>query len=90
MSWVRDSITALIKFIAGEGRDFVHQYRQKKKLRQMLQDDRFLKGFRSTYQLVNGIAADRETTERLLLDIGARKSEVSDEWTLNPPRRPKT
>jgi hypothetical protein len=27
---------------------------------------------------------DRPTTERLLVSIGARKSELSEEWTLNP------
>jgi hypothetical protein len=31
-----------------------------------------------------GIAADRPTTQRLLVSIGARKSEVSEGWTLNP------
>jgi hypothetical protein len=49
----------------------------------MLTDPRSARGFRSTGQLEKGIAADRVTTERLLLAIGARKSEVSEEWTLN-------
>jgi hypothetical protein len=50
----------------------------------MLSDPRAARGFRSTGQLEKGIAADRATTERLLLTIGARKSDASDEWTLNP------
>jgi hypothetical protein len=35
-------------------------------------------------QLEKGIGADRFTTERLLLAVGARKSDVAEEWTLNP------
>jgi hypothetical protein len=27
---------------------------------------------------------DRSTTERLLLAVGARKSDLAEEWTLNP------
>ena len=42
------------------------------------------RGFRSTGQLEKGIGADRSTTERLLLSIGARKAEGAEEWTLNP------
>ena len=30
-----------------------------------------------------GIEADRATTDRLLLAIGARKSDMAEEWTLN-------
>jgi hypothetical protein len=56
--------------------------RKKKKLRAMLNDPRSERGFRSIGQLEKGIEADRGTTERLLLTIGARKSEVADEWTL--------
>ena len=41
-------------------------------------------GVRSTGQLEKGIGADRSTTERLLLAVGARKSDVAEEWTLNP------
>jgi hypothetical protein len=33
-------------------------------------------------QLEKGISADRATTERLLLAIGARKSDTAEEWTL--------
>jgi hypothetical protein len=36
-------------------------------------------------QLEKGIGADRATTERLLLAIGARKSDPAEEWwTLTP------
>jgi hypothetical protein len=42
------------------------------------------KGVRSARQLEKGIDADRATTERLLLAIGARKSEAGEEWTLTP------
>jgi hypothetical protein len=48
----------------------------------MLTDPRSARGFRSAGQLEKGIAADRATTERLLLAIGARKSEAGEEWTL--------
>ena len=50
----------------------------------MLTDPRSSRGFRSIGQLEKGIAADRATTERLLLVIGARKSDVAEEWTLTP------
>ena len=49
----------------------------------MLQDPRATRGFRSIVQLEKGIGADRATTERLLLAIGARKSNETDEWTLS-------
>ena len=62
----------------------IYEWRQKRKLRELLRDPRAARGFRSTGQLEKGIAADRPTTERLLVSIGARKSEVSEEWTLNP------
>jgi hypothetical protein len=57
---------------------------KKEKLRAMLTDPRATRGFRSTGQLEKGIAADRATTERLLLAIGATKSDSADEWTLKP------
>ena len=84
MSWVKDTITAFLKFLAGD-RAAIHEWGQKSRLRVMLNDKRFLKGFRSTEQLMKGIAADRATTERLLIAMEARRSEVLDEWTLNPP-----
>jgi len=64
----------------------VDNWRYKRRLVKMLRDQRFPKGFRSTSQLCDGIGCDPETTRRLLIAIGARKSEISDEWTLNPPR----
>jgi len=48
----------------------------------MLQDPRAARGFRSTGQLEKSIGADRATTERLLLAIGARKANDAEEWTL--------
>ena len=58
--------------------------RKKTKLREMLSDPRATRGFRSIGQLEKGIGADRATTERLLADIGARKSDNAEEWTLSP------
>jgi hypothetical protein len=49
---------------------------QKRKLRRML------KRVGSIRHLEKGIRADRTTTERLLLAMGARRT-GSDEWTLN-------
>ena len=60
----------------------ISEWNQKRKLRQMLQDPRATRGFRSIVQLEKGIGADRATTERLLLAIGAQKSKESEEWTL--------
>jgi hypothetical protein len=62
----------------------ISEWNQKRKLREMLKDPRSARGFRSTGQLEKGIGADRSTTERLLLSIGARKSDAGEEWTLNP------
>jgi hypothetical protein len=60
----------------------INEWNQKRKLRQMLRDPRAARGFRSTGQLETGIGADRATTERLLLAIGATKSMAAEEWTL--------
>ena len=60
----------------------IGEWNQKRKLRSMLQDPRAARGFRSTGQLEQGIGADRATTERLLLAIGARKSNDAEEWTV--------
>jgi hypothetical protein len=60
----------------------IREWRQRSKLRTMLNDPRSSKGFRSIGALEKGIAADRATTERLLRTIGARKSDAADEWTL--------
>jgi hypothetical protein len=62
----------------------LREWSQKRTLRAMLMDPRSTRGFRSTGQLEKGIDADRYTTERLLLNIGARKAEGAEEWTLNP------
>jgi len=62
----------------------LREWSQKRTLRAMLMDPRSTRGFRSSGQLEKGIGADRSTTERLLLSIGARKAEGAEEWTLNP------
>lgn len=62
----------------------IREWSQKKKLREMLSDPRSSRGYRSTGQLEKGISADRTTTERLLVSIGARKSDSAEEWTLKP------
>jgi hypothetical protein len=62
----------------------IREWSQKRTLRAMLKDPRSARGFRSTGQLEKGIGADRSTTERLLLAVGARKSDIAEEWTLNP------
>jgi hypothetical protein len=62
----------------------LREWSQKRTLRAMLKDPRATRGFRSTGQLERGIGADRSTTERLLLSIGAKKAESVEEWTLNP------
>jgi hypothetical protein len=60
----------------------IAEWQQKRALRQMLSDPRATRGFRSVGQLEKRIGADRATTERLLLAIGARKSDAAEEWTL--------
>jgi hypothetical protein len=62
----------------------ISEWRQKRTLRAMLSDPRATRGFRSVGQLEKSIGADHATTERLLLAIGARKSDASEEWTLAP------
>jgi hypothetical protein len=57
-------------------REWIGEWRQRRKLRRML------RRIGSIRLLEKGIGADRSTTERLLLALGARKS-GSDEWTLN-------
>jgi hypothetical protein len=64
----------------------ISEWRKKRTLRQMLKDPRATRGFRSVAQLEKSIGADRATTERLLLAIGARKSDASEEWTLTASR----
>ena len=60
----------------------ISEWSKKRTLRQMLNDPRARRGFRSVGQLEKAIGADRPTTERLLQAIGARKSESAEEWTL--------
>jgi hypothetical protein len=61
----------------------ITDWHRKRVLRQMLNDPRATRGFRSVGQLEKGISADRATTERLLLAVGAKKSDTSEEWTLD-------
>jgi hypothetical protein len=61
----------------------IQEWNQKRILREMLNDPRATRGFRSTGQLEKGIGANRATTERLLLALGARKSEAAEEWSLS-------
>lgn len=79
MALIGDTIEGAVKVCT----TWVHERRQRARLKTMLNDKRFQKGFRSTQQLADGIGADRTTAERLLLTLGARRSEVSDEWTLS-------
>jgi hypothetical protein len=65
----------------------ISEWRQKRTLRQMLNDPRAARGFRSVEQLEKSIGADRATTERLLLAIGAKKSDTAEEWALTPISR---
>jgi hypothetical protein len=54
----------------------ISEWRQKRKLRRMLTRVGAIR------HLEKGIGADRPTTERLLVAIGARKSST-EEWTLS-------
>ncbi len=65
----------------------IREWSQKRKLREMLTDPRSARGYRSMGQLEKGIGADRTTTERLLVSIGARKAEAAEEWTLRPAEK---
>ena len=62
----------------------IREWSQKRRLRTMLNDPRATRRYRSSGQLEKGIGADRSTTERLLLSIGARKAHGAAEWTLEP------
>jgi len=64
----------------------IAEWQLKRKLREMLRDPRSTNGFRSIGQLEKGISADRATTERLLVAIGATKSDASEYWTLAPAK----
>jgi hypothetical protein len=59
----------------------ISDWRRKRKLRNMLNDPRSANGVRSIEQLQKGIAADRATTERLLVGIGAKAS-APEKWSL--------
>lgn len=65
----------------------IREWSQKRKLREMLLDPRSARGYRSMGQLEKSIGADRTTTERLLIAIGARKANEAEEWTLKPAEK---
>ena len=96
MHWIIDVVQGFVQGLVKSGRDWFRDWRHdeacKKRLKDMLSNPRF--GFgRRIEQLEAGIGADRETTKRLLLAIGARPSETDpDLWTLEPPpsRAPST
>ena len=75
-----------INLVLKAGPEFFRERRRQEMLRRMLVEQRFQ--FRSTEELMKGIAADRPTTERLLHSIGAQRSDDSDEWTFQ--KRPGT
>jgi hypothetical protein len=58
-------------FFPGRMLTALREWSQKRRLRAMLKDPRSKRRFRSMAQLDKGIGADRPTTERLLLSIGA-------------------
>lgn len=62
--------------------NFFYERKLKKTLKKMLTDKQFPKGFRSSEQLIAAIGGDRELAVKILINLGARKSENSDEWTL--------
>ena len=61
----------------------ISEWRQKRTLRAMLTDPELQGDSDQIRQFEKGICTDRATAERLLVAIGARKSEASDEWTLS-------
>ena len=62
----------------------ISEWQKKRKLREMLRDPRSANGHRSIGQLEKGISADRATTERLLLAMGAKKLDASENWAMPP------
>ncbi|WP_119299809.1 forkhead box protein [Dongia deserti] len=80
--WGRYCVLAILEWLTGVLVGWNSERHLKQRLRKMLRDPKFPKGFRSTGQLMHGIASDKQKTVRLLFAIGARRSEISDEWTL--------
>jgi hypothetical protein len=78
---VRSAATYL-KSVWGNMWNAIRDWRRKRKLRAMLTDPRSARGVRSIGQLEKGIGADRTTTERLLLGMGAKQTTAPEEWTL--------
>ena len=59
----------------------ISEWSQKRKLRAMLEDPDLPGGSGQPGSLRREFGADRSTTARLLLAVGARKSDVAEEWT---------
>jgi hypothetical protein len=77
------SATTHLKLVRGNMWNAILDWRRERKLREMLRDPRSTRGVRSIGQLVEkGIGADRATTERLLVEMGAKKTTTPEEWTL--------
>lgn len=80
---IREITAGLFDSTIGQLGRFLDRRRKQKRLKEMLSNKRFPKGFRSFEQHRSSIGASEEETVELLLSIRARKSEVTDEWTLN-------
>jgi hypothetical protein len=76
MKYLFSTILRRLSMVLRSLRTGIIESHQKRKLRRML------KRVGSIRYLEKGIRADRPTTERLLLALGARKT-PSDEWTLH-------
>jgi hypothetical protein len=76
MKYLLSSVLQSLSMVLRSLRVRIIEAHQKRKLRRML------KRVGSIRHLEKGIRADRPTTERLLLAMGARRT-GSDEWTLN-------
>jgi len=76
MEYLLSTVLRRLSLVLRSLRTGIIESHQKRQLRRML------KRVGSIRYLEKGIRADRPTTERLLLAVGARKT-GSDEWTLN-------
>jgi hypothetical protein len=84
MNVVEDVALGCVSAVIKSFGDWRLKAKRKQRLRDMLTDPRF--GFgRTIGRLAAGIGADVETTQGLLVEIGARPSETNaDLWTLRP------
>jgi hypothetical protein len=79
---IKEITSGFFEAALGRVGSMMTNWRRKSRLKKMLRDPRFKKGFRGMKQLSEGIGCDKENTADLLIAIGARKSEITDEWTL--------